>query len=65
MCIATMIKVTRIELYNLTYGYVNIQGWDKDVSTQHEMTIPIIYRVFQKFKGDYKQIAIKCLKMHA
>ena len=31
--------------------YFNIQSWDKDHSTQHEMAIPIMYRFIQKYKG--------------
>ena len=34
----------------ITYGYLNIQSWDKDNSTQHEMVIPTIYRFRQKYE---------------
>ena len=40
----------------ITCGYFNIQSWDKDYSTQHEMVIP-------NTKTNYRKRAIKCLKM--
>ena len=35
----------------ITYAYFNIQSWDKDHSTQHDMAILIIYRFLQKYNG--------------
>ena len=45
---------TGLILHILNYmiiTYFNIQSWDKDHSTQHEMAIPLMYRFIQKYKG--------------
>ena len=47
----------------ITYGWFNIQSLDKDHSTQHEMTIPIIYGLATKNgKANCRKIVIYYLK---
>ena len=36
----------------ITYGYFNIQSWDKDHSTQYEMTI---LNFFENIKAIYRK----------
>ena len=46
----------------ITYGHFNIQSWDNNHSTQHEMVIPIINKFVKDVKFNYRKNAIKSLK---
>ena len=46
----------------ITYGYFNLQGWDKDHSTQNETAIPNIYSFAENIKDNYKKLLESGLK---
>ena len=45
----------------LTYGYFNIQRWDKDHWTQHEMVIPIMYKFLKTEESCHKMMLYKII----